>query len=87
VELGLQLELRLLLRVAHEERVVFTGDAAEELEGDDEEDHADAGAGEHAARADVPLAGEKAWSWRALLGLILTGLGMFQEGLDLLCAG
>lgn len=40
--------------------VVFLDGAAEELEGQGEEEDADAGAGEHGGRGDAPLGGEEA---------------------------
>lgn len=46
--------------LADEEAVVFFGGAAQELERDDEEDDADAGASEHALAGDVPGAREEA---------------------------
>lgn len=42
------------LELAQDVAVVFFGAAAEEFEGDDEQDDANAGAGEHAPRCDVP---------------------------------
>lgn len=43
-----------------DEAVVLLGQAAEELEGHDEEDDADAGAGEHALGLDLPGLGDEA---------------------------
>lgn len=52
--------LELVGVLLHDEAVVLLGQAAEELEGHDEEDDADAGAGEHALGLDLPGLGDEA---------------------------
>lgn len=52
--------LRAETRAADNEGVVFAADAPEELQTEDEANDADAGAGEHPARGDVPGFGEEA---------------------------
>lgn len=44
-----------------DEGVVLSGRAAEEFEGHDEKNDADAGSCHHTAGSDVPLFGEEAW--------------------------
>jgi len=50
-------------------RVVLARGTAESFEGYDEEEDADAGAGEHAVTSDVPAAGEEACDAVSFVGL------------------